>query len=146
MTLVKWKPRSMNVYDEIDSMVNTMFNTDWNFPSNKRQDWTPPVDIKETDDKFIIKSDITELTKKDIKINIVDRMLNISGERQEKRNNSDDYYHYRERLTGKFHRSFKLPESINENKIKANFRNGVLIIELEKHKDTLPKEKEIKIN
>ena len=146
MTLVKRKQNHINPYDELDSMVKTIFNTDWNFPSQNIQECAPPVDIKETDKVFIIKSDITGLTKKDIKINIKDRLLTISGERQEDVNNSDDYYHYRERSTGKFHRSFNLPESIDEDKIKANFKNGVLIIELEKHEEILPKEKEIKIN
>ena len=72
--------------------------------------------------------------------------MTISGERQEGINENDNYYHFRERSIGGFHRTFKLPKSVNQDKIKANFKNGVLIIEIKKNEKDLPKEKEIKIS
>jgi HSP20 family protein len=146
MTLVKWGPKPLNINHDFDTMINSIFNTNWDLPTNKSHPWTPEVDIKETDNLFEIKADIAGLTKKDIKINIGKSLLTISGERQEGVNERDDYYHFRERSIGTFHRTFKLPESVNQDKIKANFKNGVLIIEIKKNEEDLPKEKEIKIS
>ena len=146
MTLVKWGPKPVNIHHDFDTMINSIFNTNWDLPTNKPHPWTPEVDIKETDKIFEIKADIAGFTKKDIKINIGKNLLTISGERQEGINENDNYYHFRERSIGAFHRTFKLPKSVNQDKIKANFKNGVLIIEIKKNEEDLPKEKEIKIS
>ena len=146
MTLVKWTPRPMKVYDELDTMIKTIFNNDWEFTPHYNNNCAPPVDIKENDKSFAINVDIPGFTKKDIKVNISDNLLTISGERKEESNNREGTFHYRERSSGSFKRSFNLPESINNDKITANYRNGILNIELDKHENILPKEKEIKIN
>ncbi len=146
MTLVKWKPNHMETYGDLDKMIETMFNPDWNFQSHKKRQWTPAVDVEEKSNSFIITADIAGLTKKEIKVSVCDKLLTISGKRDEKTNDSGDYYHYRERSTGTFHRSFNIPDSVNQDKIKANFKNGILIVELEKQEKKLPQEKEIKIS
>ena len=56
MTLIKWQPKPMNVFDDMDSMIHSLFNTDWNFPARNTQDWSPAVDVKETDNSFYIVS------------------------------------------------------------------------------------------
>ena len=63
MTLVKWTPKPMSLFDEMDNMVSSVFGNDWNFPA-KHTDWAPAVDVKETDDLFFITADIPGLTKK----------------------------------------------------------------------------------
>ena len=146
MTLIKWKPEPTKVYDEFDSMIKTIFNTEWPLKSHNRSKWMPATDIKETDKSYIIKVDIAGLTKKDIQVTIVNQLLTISGERKEELNESDNYFHYRERLTGSFNRSFNLPDTVNQDKISANFNNGTLIIKLEKNAEIPLKEKSIKIN
>tara|TARA_B100000900_G_C20565692_1_gene710972 strand:+ start:387 stop:827 length:441 start_codon:yes stop_codon:yes gene_type:complete len=145
MTLLKWSPRPMNTSNEFDDMVRTLFHLDWESPLNKKTDWEPKIDIKESDTSFLIKADIAGLSKKDIKITIIGDQLTISGERKENLRNEDSYYHFRERSNGKFCRSFNLPESVNKDKINAQFKNGTLSIDLEKHEEILPKEKEILI-
>ena len=145
MTLVKWTPRHMSLFDEMDNMVNSVFGRDWNFPA-KRTDWAPAVDVKETDDLFLITADIPGLTKKDVKVNIANSKITIAGDVKVDAGEDNSRYHYRERRYGSFKRTFNLPESINEEKISASFKNGILEIALPKHENVLLKEREIKVN
>jgi len=145
MTIVKWTPKPLSLFGEMDNMVNSVFGNDWNFPVN-RENWKPAVDVKESDEHFLINADIPGLTKKDIKVNIKNNKLGITGEAKIESNDENSRYHYRERRHGSFHRTFNLPDSVNEEKISASFKNGILKIKLPKHEHVLPKEQEITIN
>ena len=110
------------------------------------RNWSPAVDVKETDNSFVLSADIPGLTKKDIKVNVANGKLSISGERTYETDQENDNYHYRERRFGTFDRSFKLPDTVDEEKISASFKNGILIVALPKHANILPKEREIKVS
>ncbi len=142
MTLLKWTP---NTSYDIDKMLNTLMYPIWKDPLRTRSNWKPEIDIKESGKSFSITADIAGLNKKDVKININGDQLTISGERKEDIDNSDSHYHFRERSIGEFSRSFNLPKSVNKEKINAHFKNGILSIKLEKHKDIAPETKEIEI-
>ena len=146
MTLIKWQPKPMNVFDDMDTMIHSFFNTDWNFPVRDTRNWSPAVDVKETDNSFVLTADIPGLTKKYIKVNVANGKLSISGERTYETDQENDNYHYRERRFGTFDRSFKLPDTVDEEKISASFKNGILIVALPKHANILPKEREIKVS
>jgi len=146
MTLIKWQPKPMNVLDDMDTMIHSFFNTDWNFPVRDTRNWSPAVDVKETDNSFVLTTDIPGLTKKDIKVNVANGKLSISGERTYETDQENDNYHYRERRFGTFDRSFKLPDTVDEEKISASFKNGILNVALPKHENILPKEREIKVS
>ena len=146
MTLVKWTPRPMTVFDEVDNMINTVFNRDWNLEPIQSTKWNPAVDVKETDNSFLISADIPGLAKKDISIEVSDDVLSITGERTEDKVEDSDLYHYRERSKGAFTRSFHLPESVDEKKISANFKDGILSIDLPKKKVIEPKSRKIKVS
>jgi len=146
MTLIKWQPKPMNVFDDMESMIHTYFNTDWNLPVREPRNWSPAVDVKETDNTFVLTADIPGLTKKDIKVNVANGKLSISGERTYETDQENDNYHYRERRFGTFDRSFKLPDTVDEEKISASFKNGILIVALPKHANILPKERKIKVS
>ena len=146
MTLIKWQPKPMNVFDDMDTMIHSFFNTDWNFPVRDTRNWSPAVDVKETDNSFVLTADIPGLTKKDIKVNVANGKLSISGERTYETDQENDNYHYRERRFGTFDRSFKLPDTVDEENISASFKNGILIVALPKHANILPKEREIKVS
>ena len=146
MTLLKWTPRPMTVFNEVDNMINSMFNRDWNLEPIQSTKWNPAVDVKETDNSFLISADIPGLPKKDINIEVSDDVLSITGERTEDKVEDSDLYHYRERSKGAFTRSFHLPESVDEKKISANFKDGILNIELPKTKVIEPKSRKIKIS
>ena len=146
MTLIKWQPKPMNVFDDMDNMIHSFFNTDCNFPVRDTRDWSPAVDVKETDNSFILTADIPGLTKKDIKVNVANGKLSISGERTYETDQENDNYHYRERCFGTFDRSFNLPETVDEENISASFKNVILNVALPKHANILPKEREIKVS
>ena len=146
MTLVKWTPRPTSILNDMDKMISNVFENDWNFPVRSKTNWSPPVDVKETDDSFTLTADIPGLTKKEVSVNVSDGIVSISGERKFENEKESDNYHYRERQYGSFLRTFNLPETVNEEKITANFKNGILSIELPKQEVALPKERQIKIS
>ncbi len=146
MTLIKWTPRPVSMFNDMDNMIDSVFNSDWGFPARERTNWSPAVDVMEKDESYIITADIPGLTKKDINVNISEDVLSISGDRSHDTDQDSDRYHYRERSHGTFVRSFNLPESVNEKKITANFNDGILTIELPKAEIAEPKARQIKIN
>ncbi len=146
MTLVKWKPRSMTMFDGMDNMINAVFNNDWNRSTNERSSWSPAVDIKETEESYCITADIPGLVKKDIHLDVSDGILSISGDRAQEKETESDLYHYRERTRGTFTRSFHLPDSVNEKKIAAAFKDGILTIDLPKTEPVEPRSRKIKIS
>jgi len=146
MTLIKWTPNPISIMSDVDKIINSTIKNDWNFSTTDHINWTRKVDIEESEALFYITAEIPGIPKKDINVSLSDKVLTISGERKINNEKNYDNFHYKEIEHGKFKRSFNLPESINEEKIKAKFRDGLLSIELSKHKVTIPKDKEIKIN
>ena len=146
MTLIKWVPRSTSIINDMDNMLSDVFNNNWNFPVCTKTNWSPPVDVKETDDSFTLTADIAGLTKKDLNVNVSNGIISISGERKFQNEKENDNYHYRERQYGSFLRTFNLPETVKEEEITANFKNGILSIEIPKEEVVFPKERQIKIS
>ena len=146
MTLVKWAPNSASIFDEMNRMVRTVFDDDWNLPVYRDSIWNPAVDVKENEKSYVLTADIPGLTKKNVKINVSNGVLTVHGERKEEKENKDGKFYYRERHIGSFSRSFQLPETVNDDSIQASFKNGVLSIELPKLEESLPKNREVKIS
>jgi HSP20 family protein len=101
--------------------------------------WNPAVDLYEKDDHFMIKAELPGVNKDDIKIDLQDRLLTLSGERTYDNEVKEENYYRRERSYGKFQRAFTLPADVDSDKIKAEFKDGVLQIEVPK-----PEEKKAK--
>jgi HSP20 family protein len=101
--------------------------------------WNPVVDLYEKDDHFMIKAELPGVDKKNIKIDLQDRLLTLSGERAYDNEVKEENYYRRERSYGKFQRAFTLPADVDSDKIKAEFKDGVLQIEVPK-----PEEKNAK--
>jgi HSP20 family protein len=97
--------------------------------------WIPKVDVKETEDAFLLYMDVPGLEAKDIDINMEDHVLSIKGERQLYQEDKTESHMRRERLSGKFHRQFSLPESIDPSQISAKVKQGVLTLLLPKIKE-----------
>jgi HSP20 family protein len=146
MTLIKWTPRPASIFDDMNKMISNVYENDWNFPVRSKTNWSPEVDVKESDNSFTLTADIPGLTKKDVNLNVSDNILSISGERKVEDEKESGNFHYRERRYGSFSRTFNLPETVKEEDISASFKNGILIVELPKQEVALPKEREIKIN
>lgn len=150
MTLVRFNPVKdlINFEREINKMFNefeNMFGLRMRDFEDQNFVWMPSTDIIEYDDRYEVRMDFPGLTKDDVKISYSDGQLSVSGERKFENENKDAKYHRIERSYGKFFRSFTVPNKIKEDKIEANFKDGLLTIILPKADEVRPKEIEIKV-
>ncbi len=109
--------------------------------------WAPVVDITEDDHEYVIEAELPRVEKDKVKVRVNDGLLTISGDREFKREEKDEAkkYHRVERSYGRFVRSFRLPEDVDGDKVKADFKDGVLSVRLPKSEARKPKEIDIKI-
>lgn len=108
-------------------------------------DWAPLVDISEDEKEYLIKADLPEIKKEDVKISVQDGVLAISGERKSEKEEKGKKYHRVERSYGSFERSFTVPADAEEEKVSAQFNDGVLMVHLPKGKMAKPKHLQIKV-
>ena len=108
-------------------------------------DWAPRVDIAETDKAFEIKAEIPEVNKEDVKVTVHNGVLTIQGERKQEKEQKGKKFHRVERLYGSFTRSFTLPDNVDETKISASFKDGVLNLQIQKTEEAKPKSIEVKV-
>ena len=104
--------------------------------------WTPRVDINETEKDVIIEAELPGIEKKDVKVEVKDNLLTISGERTREKNTENCCV---ERHYGKFERSFNLGDTVNADKVAAAYKNGILTLNLPKKEAALPKEISIEV-
>jgi HSP20 family protein len=104
------------------------------------RDWLPVVDIYDNDDTIVIKTEPPGVDKKNIKVDVNGRILTLKGERSTDNEVKEDDYYRRERSFGKFERSFTLPADIDPDKIKADFKDGVLKLNIPKPEAHKPKQ------
>ncbi len=95
-------------------------------------DWSPVVDICETDDEYSIRAEIPEVDKKNLKVTIQNGVLTIQGERKREKEEKGKRFHRIERSYGTFARSFTLPGEVDEERLKADFHDGLLVVHLPK--------------
>src|SRR6266487_4584928 len=93
-------------------------------------DWSPEVDISEDDHGYLLKADLPEMKKEDVKVTVEDGILNVSGDRKTEKEDQKRKFHRIERSYGTFRRSFTLPEDADSTKVPAEFRDGVLKVHL----------------
>ena len=108
-------------------------------------EWSPLVDISEDEKEYLIKAEIPEMKKDDIKISVQDNVLSISGERKYEKDEKGKKYHRVERAYGSFVRSFTLPEDADGSKVGAEYKDGVLKVHLPKSEKAKPKAIEVKV-
>ena len=101
--------------------------------------WAPAVDVAEENDKIVVKVEVPGVDEKDLKVHFEDGILTVTGERQFERKD-DRNYHRIERAYGTFTRTFSLPRSVDANQITANYKNGILDIEIPKKEEAKPKQ------
>ena len=143
MNLVKFNP-----WREMPTMHSRMsrFFDDPFFRIDRMADddsmgmWNPAVDLYEKDDHFVIKAELPGVDKKDIKIDLKDRVLTLSGERSYDNEVKEENYYRKERSYGKFQRAFRLPADVDSDQIKAEFKDGVLQVEVPKPEEQKAKQ------
>jgi HSP20 family protein len=102
--------------------------------------WQPAVDIYENDDAIVVKAELPGVDKKDISVDLNGDTLTLKGERTSEKEAKEDQYYRKERVYGSFERHFKLPENVNPEKINADFKDGVLKVEIAKPEAIKPKQ------
>jgi HSP20 family protein len=108
-------------------------------------DWTPTVDISESEAEYAIKAELPEVKKEDVKVTVEDGVLTIQGDRKQEKEEKGKKYHRIERSYGRFVRSFTLPDTVDESKVKAEYTDGVLHLHLPKSEKAKPKQIDVKI-
>jgi HSP20 family protein len=93
-------------------------------------DWSPQVDISEDDHEYLLKADLPEMKKGDVRVTVEDGILCVSGERKSEKEDDNRKFHRIERSFGNFRRSFTLPEDTDSTKVTADFHDGVLKVHL----------------
>jgi HSP20 family protein len=134
LNLVRWNPwREINSLPfRLDRLFDEPFFQTGRLDADGLGVWNPLVDLYEKDENYVIKAELPGMNKKDISIDVKDRLLTLSGERSFDNEVKDDHYYRRERSNGKFHRVFTLPVDVDADKISATFKDGVLTIEIPK--------------
>ena len=137
MNIVKWSP--FRELEDIQTRLNRFFN------ETPFGDWAPPVDIQETDKEYLIKAELPEVKKEDVKVEMLDGVLTIQGERRQEKEEKGKKFHKMERSYGTFVREFSLPSEVDATKIAAEFKDGMLNIHLPKTANAKPKAIEVKV-
>jgi|SRR5581483_9210435 len=147
MNIVKWSP--FRELEDMQTRLNRFFNTP--FPSRLENvgdfpvDWAPPVDVQETDKEYLIKAELPEVKKDDVKVEMLDGVLTIEGERKQEKEEKGKRFHRVERSFGTFVRQFTLPNDVDPKNIQAEFKDGVLNVHLPKTEVAKPKPVEVKV-
>lgn len=143
MQLVKFNPvRDMFSFR---NRINHIFD-DVFYPINRDEvefsmgSWNPVVDVYDNDDSIVIKAELPGIDKEGIEIDVKDRVLTLKGERSSESEVKDDNYYRRERSFGKFERAFTLPADVDPDKIKADYKDGVLKIDIPKPEEKKPRQ------
>jgi len=134
--VITWNP--LREMDEAQNRFNPFFLA--GFPNRMGSgpeihslavaDWSPEVDISEDDRGYLLKADLPEMKKDDVRVTVEDGILSVSGERKTEKEDHKKKFHRIERSFGTFRRSFTLPEDADSTKVTAEFRDGVLKVHL----------------
>ncbi|MDD5471727.1 MAG: Hsp20/alpha crystallin family protein [Sideroxydans sp.] len=135
MNLIKWDP--FKELEDVSNRLNRLFGRSSSTEESGQNmlavaDWSPSVDISETDDAYLIKGEIPGVKKEDVKVSVQDGMLTIQGERKMEKEEKNKKFHRVECSYGNFVRSFRMPDDADENKVKAEFKDGMLNVTLPK--------------
>jgi len=111
---------------------------------NSHRPWVPAVDIQETENELVVKADVPDMEMKDIDVRMENGTLTLRGERKFESQKTEGGWHRLERSYGTFERAFTLPETVNPEGVKADYKNGVLTVTLPKKEVAKPRQ--IKVN
>ncbi|PYI87222.1 MAG: heat-shock protein Hsp20 [Verrucomicrobia bacterium] len=157
LNLTKWDPFTTTRWDpfrELDDFSNRLSSYFGRSPLRRGDgeetmtmtQWVPAVDVSEDDKEYLIKAELPEIKREDVKVTVENGVLTISGERKMEKEEKDKKYHRVERAYGSYLRSFSLPDDAEGEKVAAEFKDGVLKVHLPKNLKAKPKAIDIKIS
>lgn len=128
---------------EVDDIFDRFFSRTDGGDGSASPVWSPRTDLAETDEDFRIRLDVPGMTKEDINVNLQNRTLTVSGERTSERTEESEEFVRVERAFGTFHRTFTLPNAVDEENIEATYEDGVLTINVPKTEESTRRQIEI---
>jgi HSP20 family protein len=147
-TLAKWNP-----FRELETMQNR-FNMLFGRPlwrTDEKEtmaatEWAPLADITEDEKEYLIKAELPEVKKEDVKVTVENGTLHITGERKFEKEEKGKKYHRIERAYGAFERAFVLPEDATGDRVTADYKEGVLKVHIPKNEKATPRAVEVKVS
>jgi HSP20 family protein len=148
MTLIRWEP--FRELDDVFSRYSPYFSRlaaarAGAVEEGEAPAWTPVANISETEADYLIKAELPEVSKEDVKVTVDENVITISGERRKEAEHKDEKVHRVESFYGQFSRSFRLPEDADINAIQAESRNGVLKVRVPKTPAPKPRTVEVQV-
>jgi HSP20 family protein len=145
MTIVRWEPlrERRSLQNEMNRLFNTVFDTPVAGNGRTLRRWMPAMDLVESGDHFVLRADLPGIREEDVKIEVEDGTLTVSGERKAEHESKEDGYYRVERAFGSFSRSLTLPKGVDADAVSASFDRGVLEIRIPKPEESKPRRIEI---
>jgi len=146
MRVIKWEP-----FRDVDDVFDRFFADAFRrFPRQAAEgrpalNWAPLADVSETEGEYLIKAELPEVRKEDVNVTVLDGVLTLSGERKQEKRTDGEKLHRVERQYGAFVRRFALPENADEQAIRAESKDGVIVIHVPKHKVVQPQPRQIQV-
>jgi HSP20 family protein len=146
MELVRWEPFASfgNLSSVFNDLFDGNFDRSWAQPSISK--WHPAVDVLESKDSYVIRAELPGMKREEIKVEIKDGTLVLSGERKSEKPAEGAEYRHVERVAAKFWRSFSLPETAKRDGIEAAYKDGILEIRMPKVEKAKPRQIEISVH
>ena len=147
MGIVKWGP--FREFEDIQTRLSRLFNERTTRGEEEdtffTADWMPAVDVQETEKEYVVKADLPDVRKEDVKVSVHEGIMTIEGERKIEKEEKGKKFHRIERAYGRFVRRFALPDGADDTKVIAEFKDGVLNVRVPKSPATMPKTVEVKV-
>ena len=146
MELVRFEP--INGYANLRSVFNGLFDENFGRTSTppSASMWHPAVDVLESKDSYLIRAELPGMKREDIKVEVKDGTLVLSGERKSEKPAEGVEYRHVERVAAKFWRSFSLPENAKPDGIEATYKDGIIEIRVPKSEEAKPRQIEISVH
>ena len=146
MELVRWEPFAGfgNLRSVFNDLLDENFDRSSARPSTSK--WYPAVDVLESKESYLIRTELPGMKREDIKVEVKDGTLVLSGERKSEKPAEGVEYRHAERVAAKFWRSFSLPETVKQDAIEATYKDGILEIRVPKAEEAKPRQIEISVH
>jgi HSP20 family protein len=147
MRVIRWEP-----FRDVDNIFDRFLADAFRrFPrqaddERARLDWAPLADVTETEGEYLIKAELPEVRREDVSLSVLDGVLTLSGERRQEKREDSEKVHRVERQFGSFARRFALPEDADEQSIRAESKDGVIVIHIPKLKAVQPQARQIEVH
>jgi HSP20 family protein len=145
MAIIRWQPgwdmSKLRALRDMEGWPTRSLLDQWPLAE---KEWNPPIEMIDKKDKYVLKAEVPGICADDIDVSIVGNNLIVRGEKRAETETKEEDYYYKERSYGSFYRSIPLPSEVDEQKIEANYEDGVLEIEIPKAVKATPKKISVK--